>query len=177
MSDLEVEFLKILGNQFTTYVGREGGSPKPEALKEMERLERQREKELRLAENERRRQERIRQEQETIKRLALEAAANAPSAKFDQVARVVCAVHNVSMEAILADHRQLAITTARSHLMYLARKHLNMRWSEIGRLMCRDHSTIVSGVERFGRCYLDLPMHSEVLTLLSEVIPACAPDR
>lgn len=176
MSDLEAEFARFLGDQFITYIGREEGTPKPKALKDKEIAERERRKELRLLEQERRRQARMRQEQEEIERLMREGGPEDPFFKFDQVARVVCAAHNVSMEAVLADNRRPAIVRARGHLMYLARKHLNMGWTEIGRLMRRDHSTIINGVTQFTNRYTDLPVCAEVMGLLSEVIPASEPD-
>lgn len=175
MSDLERAFLEHLGNQFTPYIGREGGAPKPEAEREKERMDRKRKLERRLAEVERKRQERMAEERKRLLREAAEASGT--KFKFDQIVRAVCAVHDVTENELLIFNRRRNLVVARGHIMYLARMYLNMGWSEIGRAMKRDHTTVMHAVEQFEEKGLDKRTQDEVLALLAGVIPALASDK
>lgn len=47
---------------------------------------------------------------------------------------------------MLSRTRQRDIAVARMLCMYIFRKHLNMQWTEIGRVFHRDHSTAIHAV-------------------------------
>lgn len=172
--DLEAAFLKHLGDQFTLYIGREAGMPAPPALKERRLVARARSRERLLAEKEQKRQAKMRHEQAMIARQT--TSSTGPQVKFDQLARIVCAAHDVEMADVLSETKRSPIVKARFHLMYLAREHLKMGWTEIGWLMRRDHSTVNHGVEQFALRHMDLPVYAEVMQLLAEAIPASETD-
>ena len=165
MTDMEAEFLKHLGNSFVPYIGREEGLPKPPELAAREREERERKQELRRKEEERRRKEKLEKERADLEALA--KAENAPS-EMERVIRAVCAVHGVTREELLDHNRRNDLVVARQHVTWLARTRLEIGWTEIGRIMQRDHGTIMTGYKRFMTALVNIPQVAEVNELLEE---------
>ena len=67
---------------------------------------------------------------------------------IDEIIDSVCAKLNVSREAICGASRKLAVATARSMVMYLARKLTNTSLAAIGATLGgRAHATIIHGVK------------------------------
>lgn len=54
----------------------------------------------------------------------------------------------VSLEAIIGDSRDLRTTRARWMAMYRAKKELGASYSAIGRILNKDHSTVLHAVQR-----------------------------
>jgi chromosomal replication initiation ATPase DnaA len=168
MSDLEAAFLKHLGNSFVPYVGREEGLPKPDELIAMEKTQRQREAERRRQEKERKRQEHIAKER------AAQEHLRKTTTELERVLRAVCAVHGTTLNDLIKQDRRHSTVAARLHAMWLMRHRLNMGWSAIGRVMARDHGTVISNCERFHKSLRTIPQVAEVEDLLTS--PSASPD-
>lgn len=160
-TDLEAEFLKHLGNNFVPYVGREEGLPKPEPLAAMEREMRQRKAELRRQEAERRRQ------QEIAKERAAQEHLRQQNDELERVLRAVCVVHNITRPELLRQDRRPASVVARCHAMWLLHDYLGMGWTAIGRIVQRDHGTVISGYNKFHKSLRAIPQVEEVYDLLT----------
>lgn len=163
MSDLERAFREFLGDQFVPYVGREEGSPLPNVVRE------RREQERRRREEERRRAREEKALAELSKRKKSEMS-------FGELAKAVCSAYGVTFESILADDRTLTFFVPRSHLMWLSRNHLGLRWVEIARLMKRDHGTVMSGTKAFEKRFANSPLAQELHRVLERISRVSDPD-
>lgn len=65
-----------------------------------------------------------------------------------EVIEVVCKHFNVSKKAILGPARSRIIARPRQILMYLLRIELGLALEEVGRIVGRDHSTVIHAVDR-----------------------------
>jgi chromosomal replication initiation ATPase DnaA len=67
---------------------------------------------------------------------------------WNDVMRAVCQVFNMTPDAIQSQNRKQDIVFARHMFCYLCRKHLQMSLVDIGRILMRDHSTIINAVRK-----------------------------
>ena len=74
---------------------------------------------------------------------------NELDAEWTEAMRVVCIVHDVTPDEILEKVRRQGIMDARHLFCYLCKKHLRMTYLSIGRILHRDHSTIIHSVQTF----------------------------
>ena len=63
-----------------------------------------------------------------------------------EVIKFISAQTGITTDEMLSRTRKRDIVTARMLCMYIFRTHLNMQWTEIGRIFHRDHSTAIHGV-------------------------------
>jgi hypothetical protein len=68
------------------------------------------------------------------------------SDRFALLMKRACVIYDVSSVDILGANRSQRIIAARHAVMYVARTHLELDLSEIGRRMNRDHSTVIHAV-------------------------------
>ena len=173
MTDLEREFLKILGNSFTPYIGREDGLPEPPELKAAKLEERKRREQAKHLERERRRAEVIQREQAAVReRLRREQA----ELMFDDLTRIVCAVYEVTFDGIRSASRERALLEPRVCLLWIASHHLNIGPTQLGRLINRNHATVAHGVKLFEEEFAETERAREVLRLVARLTQASDPD-
>ncbi|MBX9593544.1 MAG: hypothetical protein K2X46_04210 [Roseomonas sp.] len=67
---------------------------------------------------------------------------------FDRIVKAVCEEFDVGIGAIFGDSRAVEFARARMAVYSLAQQVLGMSTPRIGRLLGRDHSTIISGCRR-----------------------------
>jgi chromosomal replication initiator protein len=73
----------------------------------------------------------------------------AQSVALRDIERAVCRLFQVSAEALKSDSRARALAYPRMMAMYLARKHVGVAYSEIGRYFGgRNHSTVISAEKK-----------------------------
>lgn len=66
----------------------------------------------------------------------------------DSVFIKVCREFDVDKNTILSNSRKKEVTITRQIIMYLLRELLNLKYEEIGKLVCRNHSTVISGIKK-----------------------------
>ena len=72
---------------------------------------------------------------------------NELDAEWTEAMRVVAIVYDVTPDAIVDKVRTQNIMDARHLFCYLCRKHLKMTYLSIGKILDRDHSTIINSVQ------------------------------
>ena len=72
---------------------------------------------------------------------------NEIDAEWTEAMRVVAIVYDVTPDAIVDKVRTQNIMDARHLFCYLCRKHLKMTYLSIGKILHRDHSTIINSVQ------------------------------
>ena len=72
---------------------------------------------------------------------------NEIDAEWTEAMRVVSIVYDVTPDAIVDKVRTQNIMDARHLFCYLCRKHLKMTYLSIGKILHRDHSTIINSVQ------------------------------
>lgn len=73
-------------------------------------------------------------------------------ARFDVIARRICAVFKVSFHELYSERRNRSVVYARQAICYWARRLTSLSTPEIGRRMGgRDHTTILFGVSAYQR--------------------------
>ena len=66
---------------------------------------------------------------------------------WNDVMRAVCQVFNTTPDEIQSQNRKQDLVFARHMFCYLCRKHLKMTYLSIGKILHRDHSTIINSVQ------------------------------
>jgi len=74
----------------------------------------------------------------------VEALAVPPEHKAALVARGVALRHGLTLDRIKGRDRTKAVTRGRVAVIVALREHLDMSYPDIGRMLGRDHSTIIS---------------------------------
>lgn len=64
----------------------------------------------------------------------------------------VCRARGVSLTTLKSKNRHASVVRARQEAMYLLRTHAALSYPEIGRLLNRDHTTCMYGVEVVEFC-------------------------
>jgi chromosomal replication initiation ATPase DnaA len=64
----------------------------------------------------------------------------------DRILRAVCRLNRVSLDELKSRSHARRIVRVRQQAMYLLRTRLRMSFSSIGRLLNRDHTTVLHGV-------------------------------
>lgn len=72
---------------------------------------------------------------------------NEIDAEWTEAMRVVSIVYDVTPDAILDKGRTTNLKDARHLFCYLCRKHLKMTFLSIGKILQRDHSTVINSVQ------------------------------
>ena len=72
---------------------------------------------------------------------------NELDAEWTEAMRVVAIVYDVTPDAIVDKVRTQNIMDARHLFCYLCRKHLKMTYLSVGKILHRDHSTIINSVQ------------------------------
>jgi chromosomal replication initiation ATPase DnaA len=72
---------------------------------------------------------------------------NEIDAEWAEAMRVVCIIYDVTPDEILEKVRRQGIMDARHLFCYLCRKHLKMTYLSVGKILHRDHSTIINSVQ------------------------------
>ncbi len=67
---------------------------------------------------------------------------------WHDVMRAVCQVFNMTPDAIQSQNRKQDFVFARHMFCYICRKHLCLSLTDIGRILMRDHSTIINAVSK-----------------------------
>lgn len=67
---------------------------------------------------------------------------------WHDVMRAVCQTFNLTPDEIQSQNRKQELIFARHMFCYLCRKHLQMSLADIGRILMRDHSTIINAVSK-----------------------------
>lgn len=67
---------------------------------------------------------------------------------WHDVMRAICQTFNLTPDEIQSQNRKQELIFARHMFCYLCRKHLQMPLVEIGRILMRDHSTIINAVSK-----------------------------
>ncbi len=70
------------------------------------------------------------------------------STRIDTILRIVCSATGVSKRELLAHNRSRKIVNARHMAMWLLRRHTFLSLPAIGRILHRDHSSVLNGVRR-----------------------------
>ena len=70
------------------------------------------------------------------------------STRIDTILRIVCSSTGVSKRELLAANRSQKIVNARHVAMWLLRRHTFLSLPAIGRILHRDHSSVLHGVRR-----------------------------
>jgi chromosomal replication initiation ATPase DnaA len=72
---------------------------------------------------------------------------NEIDAEWAEAMRVVAIIYDVTPDAIVDKVRTQNIMDARHLFCYLCRKHLKMTYLSVGKILNRDHSTIINSVQ------------------------------
>jgi len=84
----------------------------------------------------------------------------------DQLMNRVCAAYHVKREQLLSPSRIQPLATARQVWMYLLRKETRLSYPAIGKLMQREHATVMSGVRKVERQMLEQPLFARMVETL-----------
>jgi chromosomal replication initiator protein len=67
---------------------------------------------------------------------------------FKDVVKTVCQHYKISKSDVFSKSRKTLVSRARQMIMFLAYEHLDMSYPDIGELLSRDHTTVLSGVDK-----------------------------
>lgn len=82
---------------------------------------------------------------------------------FEMIVQQVSAFYNIDPDSLFTKNRKREIADARQMIMYLAKKHTNMRIKAIGTRLARDHSTVVHACKSISeRLGIDARLKDEV---------------
>jgi chromosomal replication initiator protein len=84
----------------------------------------------------------------------------------DKIMQAVCQICNVSREEILDKSRQKNLVKARQILMYLYKESLDLSLPTIGKLLNRDHTTVLHSWRKITK---ELQVDSKLQTLLTQI--------
>lgn len=74
-----------------------------------------------------------------------------PGERFGDIVTACAAEWGVTREQLLGESREAPVVLARHAAMALGRRLLGYSFPRIGRLLARDHSTVMHGVRRMAR--------------------------
>lgn len=84
----------------------------------------------------------------------------------DTIIEEVAKYYNLSSEQIKSSVRTAQIALARRISMYLCRVLLNSTYKQIGKVLNKDHSSVITGVEKVGT---DLKTDSQLVTAVNDI--------
>ena len=70
-------------------------------------------------------------------------------------------IEDFSHEEFMSSSRAHRFTLPKWRLFHIARYELALTWSQIGRLLCRDPSTVIHGANKYTEEYLDTPTEQQ----------------
>ena len=86
----------------------------------------------------------------------------------DDIVRGVCAFYKIKLPQIRSPNRNAYLVKARQICMYLLKKKLNLPYVEIGNLLGgRDHTTVMHGVEKINKLFLNKENFGEIAGITS----------
>ena len=88
----------------------------------------------------------------------------------DFIINVVCNHFDITPEEVKSSKRNSYINEPRQIIMYLCRKYTGISLVELGKLLGRDHSTIISGVDKIVNKMEDEPEFKDTIKLLVQMI-------
>lgn len=86
----------------------------------------------------------------------------------DLIARV-CKARGVCISKLRSKNRCASVVRARQEAMFLLREYSCMSYPEIGRLLSRDHSTVMYGVVSIGGETIGNPDYGDELRIMAGV--------
>lgn len=86
------------------------------------------------------------------------------------IIQIVCNKFDVTPEEIKSSKRNSYINEPRQIIMYLCRKYTGISLVELGKLLGRDHSTIISGVDKIVNKMNEEPEFKDTIKLLIQMI-------
>jgi chromosomal replication initiation ATPase DnaA len=135
VSSAEQELLRLLGNKFVHYVGKDE--------RNIETTNKALRKNSAVRPHMTPRQKEIaRKKMETLEELRKKQYLNGKYA-FQRVLDITCAVYGVTEEELLSSTRIQRFVRARQTIVTLMREQRGLSWFEIGRRLNRDHSTVI----------------------------------
>jgi hypothetical protein len=87
--------------------------------------------------------------------------------KIQNVVQAVCSFYGMSMEEIKSDRRYNRITRPRMVAAYLARTLTMASWGQIGRVLRKDHTTVMYACKKLGPTAKDDPEIQKILAALT----------
>lgn len=86
------------------------------------------------------------------------------------IIQIVCNKFDVTPEEVKSSKRNSYINEPRQIIMYLCRKYTGISLVELGKLLGRDHSTIISGVDKIVNKMNEEPEFKDTIKLLVQMI-------
>jgi hypothetical protein len=87
--------------------------------------------------------------------------------KIQNVVQAVCSFYGMSMEEIKSDRRYNRITRPRMVAAYLARTLTTASWGQIGKVLKKDHTTVMYACRKLGPTAQDDPEIQKILAALT----------
>jgi chromosomal replication initiation ATPase DnaA len=86
--------------------------------------------------------------------------------KLHYILRAVCQFCGISHDDIISDRRTHRFTRPRHLFLHLARELTNATWGEIGKVIKKDHTTVIYGWRRVLKNRADYPEVGELIRRL-----------
>jgi hypothetical protein len=87
--------------------------------------------------------------------------------KINHVVQAVCSFYGMSMDEIKSDRRYNRITRPRMVAAYLARTLTTASWGRIGKVLKKDHTTMMYACRKLGPTAKDDPEIQKILAALT----------
>lgn len=93
-----------------------------------------------------------------------------PKATMDRIISLVCAEYRTSRPELLSPSRHAKAVRARFIVAYMARKMTRLSFWQIGKWMCRDHTTIIYAYNRMTKMIESDPgLAKEIVSLMGRL--------
>lgn len=89
--------------------------------------------------------------------------------RIAQIVKVVAEARNVSVYEIASSSRSQPISWARQEIMYLVRELTNLSLPSIGRILGRDHTTILHGLRQVNERRKNIIYAQEISRMQAEL--------
>jgi hypothetical protein len=86
--------------------------------------------------------------------------------KLHYILRAVCQFCGISRDDIISDRRTDRVTRPRQLFLHLARELTNATWGEIGKVVKKDHTTVMYGWRKISENRADYPEVGELVRRL-----------
>jgi hypothetical protein len=96
-------------------------------------------------------------------------------ATFMQVMRAVSKYYQISIIEMRANRRQKQVVLARQVACYLGRELTHLSLPMMGQKLCRDHTTVLHGIERVRERLFDQPELHRDLDRIRDLVPTMKP--
>lgn len=93
-----------------------------------------------------------------------------PKTNLQELMNIVAAYYDVSWLEVISKNRQTNIITARYAFIYLAHKIFRISKSELGRMVLRDHTTIIYSIQQVKNWIsINDPIQNELQTIIAKL--------